>query len=98
MAVGFGFRDASVNEVGDIISQSAYMTYQIVHIKEAIWLVMAINFSFMYVKRRKAEKLFLLSKFKESKELVTIIPKVLLPINIFLGLVAIWLGVTLRGF
>jgi len=97
MAVGFGFRVSALNEAGDIISQSAYMTYQTVHIKEAIWLVMSMNFTFMYIKRRKAQKLFFLGEFKNAKESVAIIPKLLLPINIVLGIVAIWLGITLRG-
>jgi len=98
MSVGLGFRVSAVNEVGEIISQSAYMTYQVVHIKEGIWLIMTINFTFMYIKRFKAQTLFTLGKFKDAKEMVAIIPKTLLPINIILGVVALWLGVTLRGF
>ncbi|SFV62647.1 hypothetical protein MNB_SV-9-927 [hydrothermal vent metagenome] len=98
MAVGLGFRVSAVNEVGDIISQQAYATYQLVHIKEAVWLIMTMNFTFMYIQRYKAQKLFNNQKLAEAKEKLKLIPNLLLPINIALGIVALWLGVTLRGF
>lgn len=66
-------------------------------LKESIWMVMAANFSWMYLKRRKAQKLFDAGKFPEAKEAVALIPQLLLPINIVLGIVALWLGITLRG-
>ncbi len=69
-----------------------------VHIKEAIWTVMTINFIFMYIKRSKAQKLFNSGKIADAKDMVSIIPKLLLPINIILGMAAVVLGVTLRGF
>jgi len=97
MAVGLGFRVSAVNEAGEIISQSAYSTYQLVHIKEAIWLIMTLNFTFMYIKRYKAQKLFNKSEFLNAKKMVSLIPNTLLPINMVLGIVALWLGVTLRG-
>ena len=70
----------------------------IVHIKETIWLIMSINFIYIYIKRRRAKKLFDLGDLKGAKESVALIPNILLPINIFLGIVALWLGITLRGF
>ena len=70
----------------------------IVHIKETIWLIMTINFIYIYIKRRRAKKLFDLGDLKGAKESVALIPNILLPINIFLGIVALWLGITLRGF
>lgn len=65
--------------------------------KEAIWTIMTINFGFMYYKRAKAWRLFLDGKFVEAKNSVAIIPNYLLPLNILLGIVALWLGVSLRG-
>jgi len=97
MAVGLGFRATAVDASGAIISEAAYTTYQLVHVKEAIWMLMAMNFSWMYLKRRKAQKLFDTGSLPEAKEGVALIPKLLLPINILLGLAALWLGVTLRG-
>jgi len=98
MAVGLGFRVSAVNAVGEIISQEAYYIYQLVHIKEGIWLIMGINFTYMYLKRRKAQKLFDNGELLKAKEEVKLIPNILLPINIILGVIALWLGVTLRGF
>jgi uncharacterized membrane protein len=98
MAVGLGFRIAAVDESGTIISQTAYDIYQIVHVKEVIWMLMAANFTWMYFKRRKAQKLFNSGDLPMAKEAVASIPKYLLPINIVLGILALWLGLTLRGF
>lgn len=66
-------------------------------LKESIWLIMAANFSWMYFKRRKAQKLFDEGKLPEAKEAVAIIPKLLLPVNIGLGILALWMGISLRG-
>ncbi len=98
MAVGLGFRASAVDVDGNVISEVAMHTYNIIHLKEVIWIVMSMNFTWMYIKRRKAQKLFNEGKLPEAKASVALIPKLLLPINIFLGIIALWLGVTLRGF
>jgi len=69
----------------------------IVYLKESIWTIMALNYTFMYFKRSKAQKLFNEGDIKASVSTVANIPNILLPINIFLGIVAIFLGVLLRG-
>lgn len=69
-----------------------------VHIKEAIWTIMTLNFTYMYYKRKKAQKLFDNGNMAAAKEQVRLLPNLLLPINVILGMVAIVLGVTLRGF
>lgn len=66
-------------------------------LKESLWVVMAVNFGWMYLKRRKAQKLFDQGDLPSAKTAVALIPKLLLPINIVLGIVALWLGITLRG-
>lgn len=66
-------------------------------IKESIWLIMTANFSWMYLKRRKAQRLFDGGRFSEAKETIAIIPKLLLPVNIVLGIIALWFGINLRG-
>jgi len=68
------------------------------HTKEAIWTIMTLNFIYMYVKRAKAYKLFLNGEAINARNMVAIIPKVLLPINIFLGIASVMLGVILSGF
>ena len=70
----------------------------VIHLKEAIWTIMTLNFFFMYVKRLKAQKLFNQGDFAKAKESMAIMPTVLLPINIVLGLAAIFAGVLLRGY
>ena len=65
--------------------------------KEIIWTVMAVNFTYMYIKRAKAWKLFRQGEMKLAKSQLSWIPNLLLPLNIVLGLVALWMGVSLRG-
>jgi len=98
MAVGLGFRDAAVDIDGNVISEIAMQTYNLIHVKEVIWMLMTMNFTWMYIKRRKAQKLFDAENLAEAKASVALIPKLLLPINILLGIIALWLGITLRGF
>jgi len=98
MAVGLGFRASAVDANGEVISEVAMHIYNLVHLKEALWLVMTMNFVWMYLKRREAQKFFDSGNLPKAKESLTLIPKLLLPINIFLGILALWLGITLRGF
>jgi hypothetical protein len=60
-------------------------------------MIMAANFSWMYLKRRKAQKLFDGGDLPAAKAVVAVIPRILLPINIVLSIAAILLGITLRG-
>ena len=73
-------------------------TTMLMHLKEGIWTIMTVNFIAMYLKRRKAQKLFDEGNLPEAKEMLSILPRLMLPVNIILGLVALWLGVSLRGF
>ena len=68
------------------------------HIKEAIWLVMTILFIIIYLKRNTAQMYFDAKDFKSSKETLELIAKYLIPLNIILGLIALYFGITLRGF
>ncbi|RUM63199.1 MAG: hypothetical protein DSZ05_08915 [Sulfurospirillum sp.] len=84
MAVGLGFKGTDL--------------YWLVHVKEVIWTVMTINFIYMYIRRKKAQKLFDTGDLPGAKALVAPLPNLLLPINIVLGVAAIFSGVILRGF
>ena len=66
--------------------------------KEIIWTIMAVNYTYMYIRRAKAWKLFTKGEVALAKAQMKWIPNVLLPLNIVLGLVALWMGVSLRGF
>ncbi len=70
----------------------------IIHLKESIWTLMTLNFIYMYIKRYKAVKLFKEGNLASAKKAIFILPTTLLPINIVLGLMAIFFGVALKGY
>lgn len=72
--------------------------YSIVIIKESIWFLMTIIFITIYIKRNKAQKAFDSGDFTSTKNGLLPIATYFIPINIALGLIAIFLGITLRGF
>ena len=65
--------------------------------KESIWTLMTLNFLYMYRQRRAGWKLWGQGKLPEAKAKVRHLPNLLLPLNIILGMVALYLGITLRG-
>jgi uncharacterized membrane protein len=69
----------------------------IVHIKEAIWLIMTLNYLAMVYLRFKAQDAYLKSNILMAKKFLAPIAKYMLPVNIFLGLLAIYFGLVLRG-
>ncbi len=69
-----------------------------VHIKEGIWTVMTLIYITVYVKRNKAEKAFIIGDLPTAKAQLQPIANIFIPLNIILGLIAVYLGVTLRGF
>ncbi|WP_310438890.1 hypothetical protein [Sulfuricurvum sp.] len=97
MAVGLGFRAAAVDASGNVIDEYAMSLYNTVHIKEAIWLVMALNLGAMMFRRRKAEEALKAGNIEAAKGLLGMIAKYMVPVNIVLGLIAIYIGVFLRG-
>ncbi len=69
----------------------------IVYAKEGIWTVMTINFLYMYIQRLRASFAYKKGDLDRVKNLVRFIPTRLLPLNILLGIAAIFLGVMFRG-
>jgi len=84
MAVGLGFKGTPL--------------YTIVLVKEAIWAIMVIVFIIIYVRRNQAEKLFISGDLVGAKQKLSPIATYLIPINIALGIAALYFGGTLRGF
>ena len=80
-----------------VIFELAGIKTPLIHAKEAIWTVMTLNYIYMYIKRAKAQKLFNSGKLAEAKEQVKLLPALLLPINILLGVAAVFIGVELGG-
>ncbi|WP_417331804.1 hypothetical protein [Halarcobacter sp.] len=72
--------------------------YSTVIAKEAVWIIMTVVFTIIYVKRNQAQKAFDKGEFPLAKQKLEPIASFLIPLNIVLGLIAIYLGVTLRGF
>ena len=65
--------------------------------KEIIWTIMVVNYTYMYIRRVKAWKLYEKGEFTLAKAKMKWMANVLLPFNIVLGLIALWMGVSLRG-
>jgi len=84
MSIGFDFKNTPLGIT--------------VHIKEAIWLVMTIVFIIIYLKRNTAQMYFDANDFKSAKETLELIAKYLIPLNILLGIIALYFGIVLRGF
>ena len=68
-----------------------------VHVKETILLIMFANLIAMMIKRKKAERAFYLGEDRAMTRHLAHISKFMLPLNIFLGLLALYFGIILRG-
>lgn len=97
MAVGLGFRAAALDASGNVIDEYAMSLYNTVHIKEAIWLVMAVNLGAMMFRRRKAEIALREGNIAVAKDMLGLIAQYMVPLNIALGVTAIFIGVVLRN-
>lgn len=67
-------------------------------LKEIILLIMTFIFIKIFMQRYKAAKFFKNGEYVLTKKELEPIAKYLIPINIVLGLVEIYLGIALRGF
>ena len=65
--------------------------------KEGIWIVMFVNFIVMIVRRNRAVKLLQKGDFAGAKFSMELVGKYMIPLNIILGVVAIFLGSTLSS-
>lgn len=97
MSVGLDFRDAAMDKTGKIINNYAFHLYNIIHVKESIWTIMALNYLAMIILRNKAQKLLDLKDFVRAKNKAVLIANYMVPLNILLGIIAIFLGVFLRN-
>ncbi len=71
--------------------------HYITHIKEGIWTVMFINLTMMMIRRKKADKAMLEGDFHQASKMLSLIGKVMVPLNIGLGTTAIFLGAYLAS-
>ena len=70
---------------------------QMGHIKEAIWVIMFVNYLIMIKRRNKAAKLLRNGDTVGAKFSMSIVAKFMIPVNIILGIIAIFLGTTLSS-
>jgi hypothetical protein len=68
-----------------------------VHIKESIWLIMFLNYLFIFYRSRVATRAFNNFDINGARKVMAPIANLSLPINIILGIMAIYFGVSLRG-
>ena len=67
------------------------------HAKEGVWVVMALNLFAMIYRRNKAQKALEKGDFVLAKDQLGLIGKIMVPLNIALGVIAIFLGASLSG-
>ncbi len=96
MAVGWDFRNAAVDANSNVIDEHAMYIYNLVHVKEVLWMLMAMNLGLMMWLRAKAEKLTAEDNLRDAQKRLGLIGKYLVPLNILMGIAAIYLGVILR--
>lgn len=80
---------------GYSISQSDFSMFA--YIKEGIWTVMFINLAMMIYRRDKADKLLNAGDFLGAKNQLGLIGKFMVPLNIVLGVSAVFIGTYLSG-
>jgi len=96
MSVGWGFRAAAVDANHNVIDAAAMHIYNIVHVKEGIWMLMTLNYLAMLWRLKKAKKALEGNDVLNAKKFLEIIGKYMVPVNIALGVLALYLGVVLR--
>ena len=70
---------------------------QTAYIKETIWVVMFLNYLVMIFRRNQACKLLARGDIAGAKSSMGLVASILIPLNILLGIVAIYLGSTLSS-
>lgn len=92
--MALGYRDSAIDPDGFVIDQTGFEIYKYINTKGTLFLVMAMNMIFTLWIITKAE--CKLCKIQRATDCMWLINTYLLPINIILGVVAIYLGVVLR--
>ncbi|EDZ62997.1 hypothetical protein SMGD1_1571 [Sulfurimonas gotlandica GD1] len=72
------------------LSQSEYSVFS--HAKEGIWSIMFINLVVMMKRRNRADKMLNDGNFAGAKGQLELIGKYMVPTNIILGVIAIFIG------
>ena len=70
----------------------------VLYLKAGVWLVMTANYALMVYRRNVAERRFVSGDLAGARAMMAPIPNLMLPVNIALGVLALVLGIYLRGF
>lgn len=84
---------------GFMITAANFSSYNgsSVYPKIVIWLVMFVNYLFIVYRRNTAQRAFNNFDITGARKVMSPIANILLPINIILGIMAIYMGIVLRG-
>ena len=93
--MALGYKDNAIDDNGFTLDVKNLETYKLIHTKGSIWTIMVMNMGFMIWILNKAS--CKLCKTKVRADCMWLVGKYLLPLNIFLGLAGIFLGVFLRS-
>lgn len=93
--MALGYKDNAIDANGFTLDFKNLETYKLINTKGSIWTIMVMNMVFMIWILKKAS--CKLCKTKVRADCMWLVGKYLLPINILLGLVGIFLGVFLRS-
>jgi len=77
------------------LSQSEYSVFS--HAKEGLWSIMFINLIVMMKRRNRADKMLNDGDFAGAKSQLELIGKYMVPLNIILGVTAIFIGTYLSS-
>lgn len=80
---------------GYSLSQSDFSMFA--YVKEGIWTIMFLNLSMMIYRRNKADKLLNAGDFLGAKNQLGLIGKFMVPLNIALGIIAVFIGTYLSS-
>ena len=86
---------AIIMVMGYSLSDTEYKTYG--YAKEAIWTIMFLNLAVMIRRRNNAQKALANADFVLAKNQLELIGKYMVPLNIALGIIAIFLGSALSS-
>ncbi|MDF1874192.1 hypothetical protein JHD48_00430 [Sulfurimonas sp. SAG-AH-194-I05] len=86
---------AVVMLIGYDLKSTEYAQYG--YIKEGIWSVMFVNFIVMISRRNRAAKLLVEGDVAGAKFSMALVGKYMIPVNIALGVIAIFLGSSLSS-
>lgn len=95
LLMALGYKDNAVDENGFILDLHNFEIYKYINTKGSIWTIMTMNMIFMgWILSRASCKL---CKVQKSMDCMWLLSKYLLPFNIVLGIIEIYLGVYLRN-